>query len=103
MEWVGLSSGAIAHVREPYLACNHCGLHHTGLSYAGMDCCAGAKPPGRKQGAHCPGKVIDVGAEVAKIVPTYDPAWWIVTTGDNVINPRWETPRRHVSEWDKLA
>lgn len=40
----------------------------------------------------CDGTVINVVAEIGRLVPAYDPAWWIVTTGENVIRPRWEMP-----------
>lgn len=29
---------------------------------------------------------------VEKFIREYDPAWWIVTTADNVLRPRWRMP-----------
>ena len=81
----------------PYIACNRCGGVDAAVR-VGSRCTyqveeiIGTYAGGFTRKVQCDGTVIDVGAAIAAIVPTYDPAWWIVTTGDNVIRHRWEMP-----------
>lgn len=65
-----------------YFACDTCGSHYISFGRDGMPCDL----------PRCTGTVVDVTAAIARLAPTYDPAWWIVTTGDNVLRPRWEMP-----------
>lgn len=92
MTFFAAGGGLYAPNDIPHFACTVCGGVYSGIS--------GPMPCGVPR---CTGEVIDITAAIAELVPTYDPCWWIVATGDNVINPRWETPRRHVSEWDTHA
>lgn len=78
--------------RQPYLACNRCSTQYTGsVVTPGTQCVMNAIDT-LDRTAPCEGTVIDVGAAIGKLVPRYDPAWWIVTTAENVIRPRWEMP-----------